>query len=295
MQAFGVKVYFCPSMRFPKSLIPILSAILLESAAHAQSQAYVHEGEVGFLAGASHYFGDLNNRGAVDRPKQVFGIFVRKQVGNYVAVRFAANYAELGYSDRHSSIEFNRRRNLSFNTSVFEMALQGDFNFYRFEPFSDEYFFTPYVTLGVGAFNFNPYAYLKGEKHYLRPLGTEAQGSAAYPDRRFYRNMAACFPLGMGIKYNIARNVNLTVEAVYRFTRTDYLDDVSGTYAGAQAFPPNADGSPSLSFLLQDRSGETGIPIGDPGRQRGFSAQRDQYLFLQAGLSLSISSYRCPK
>lgn len=295
MQAFGVKFYFCPCMRLFSILTAFLSAVLIQTSGHAQSQAYVHEGEVGFLGGAAHYFGDLNNRGAVNRPKQVFGIFVRKQVGNYVAVRFSANYAALGYSDRHSSIDFNRRRNLSFNTSVFEMALQGDFNFYRFEPYSDEYFFTPYVTLGVGAFNFNPYAYLKGEKHYLRPLGTEGQGSAAYPDRRFYRNMAACFPLGMGIKYNIARNLNLTVEAVYRFTRTDYLDDVSGTYAGAQAFPPNPDGSPSLSFLLQDRSGETGIPIGDPGRQRGFNAQRDQYLFLQAGLSLSISSYRCPK
>lgn len=282
-------------MRILSLFIPIAACLLLQLAARAQSEAYVHEGEVGILVGAAHYFGDLNNRGAVDRPKPAVGLFVRKQVGNYVAVRFSANYAELGYSDRYSSVEFNRRRNLSFNTDVFEMALQGDFNFYRFEPFSDRYFFTPYVTMGVGAFNFNPYAYLRGEKHYLRPLGTEGQGSAAYPERLFYRNMSACFPVGMGIKYNILRNVNFTVEAVYRFTRTDYLDDVSSTYAGPGAFPPNPDGRPSLAFLLQDRSGDTGIPIGDAGRQRGFSAQRDQYFFLQAGISLSISSYRCPK
>jgi len=279
--------------------IPVLTltliACLAGRQAHAQAQAHVHEGEVGFFAGAAHYFGDLNNRARVDRPKPVVGIFLRKQIGNYVAVRFSASHAELGYSDRHSDIEYNRRRNLSFNTSIFEMALQGDFNFYRFEPFSDEYFFTPYVTLGAGVFNFNPYAYLKGEKHYLRPLGTEGQGSAAYPERGFYRTLSAGFPVGMGIKYNIARNLNISIEAVHRFTLTDHLDDVSGTYAGPAAFPPNPDGSPSVAFLLQDRSNETGIRIGDAGRQRGFSAQRDKYLFLQAGLSFSISSYRCPR
>jgi hypothetical protein len=261
----------------------------------AQPQSFVHEGEIGITFGAAHYFGDLNNRAAVNRPKPSVGFFMRKQIGNYVAVRLAANYAELGYSDRYSDVEFNRRRNLSFNSHLFEVGLQGDFNFFRFEPWSDEFFFTPYVTLGAAIFNYNPYAYLDGEKHFLRPLGTEGQGSVQYPERTFYKNMAFSFPIGMGVKYNLTKSINLILEVAHRFTTTDYLDDVSTTFAGAGAFPARPDGTPSVAFLLQDRSGDTGSPIGFGGRQRGFSAQRDQYIFVQAGISLSLSSYRCPE
>lgn len=277
-----------------RTLLTLVSTVVL-CVTHAQPEAVVQEGDFGITFGASHYFGDLNTRGAVNRPKTVVGIHFRKNFGNYIGLRLAGRYAQLGYSDKYSDIEFNRRRNLSFNTNLFELALQGDFHFFKFVPGSDDHFFTPYVTFGVGLFNFDPYAYLDGTKHYLRPLGTEGQGTSLFPDRGFYDKMSFCFPLGMGIKYNIRNNVNLTVELSHRFTRTDYLDDVSTTFAGPLAFPSNADGTPSVAFLLQDRSYETGPPIGTPFRQRGFSAQKDQYIFLEVGLSFSFTSYRCPQ
>ena len=275
----------------------LLSILLLAGSGGlwAQPEAIVQEGDFGITLGAAHYFGDLNSRAAVNRPKPVVGVYFRKQFGNYIGLRLGGRFAQLGYSDRYSDIEFNRRRNLSFNTNLFELGLQGDFHFFKFIPGSDDHFFTPYVTLGVGMFSFDPYAYLNGEKHYLRPLGTEGQGTSLYPDRDFYDKMSVCFPLGMGIKYNIGRNVNFTLEVSHRFTRTDYLDDVSTTFAGPLAFPSNADGTPSTAFLLQDRSYETGPPIGVASRQRGFSSQRDQYLFVEAGLSFSFTSYRCPQ
>jgi len=273
----------------------VIISLSLTCRSYAQEQSFVHEGEVGITVGAAHYFGDLNNRAAFNRPKPAAGLFFRKQFGNYVGVRVGAHLAQLGYSDRYSDIEFNQRRNLSFNTKVFEVALQGDFNFFRFQPGNPDYAFTPYVTIGVGIFNFDPYAYLNDTKYYLRPLGTEGQGSNLYPDRKYYDKMAVCFPIGMGIKYNMGKKINLTFEISHRFTRTDYLDDVSTTYAGPFTFPTLPGGEPSPAFLLQDRSYDYGIPIGDAGRQRGFSAQKDQYIFIEMGLSFSIVSYRCPK
>ena len=53
-----------------------------------------------------------------------------------------------------------RRRNLSFNTNIFEFALRGDFNFFKFIPTDFNHSFTPYATLGVGVFSYDPYAYL---------------------------------------------------------------------------------------------------------------------------------------
>jgi opacity protein-like surface antigen len=261
---------------------------------YGQQQSTVYDGEIGFSLGVAHYFGDLNNNGAFNRPKPVVGLFFRKQASDYIGIRIGAHFAQLGYSDKYSKNDFQQRRNLSFNTNIWELALQGDFNFFRFEPGNPEYMFTPYITLGVGIFNYDPYAYLNDQKYFLRPQGTEGQGTTLYPDRQPYSNIAFCFPIGMGIKYNISPNLNFAFEISYRYTSTDYLDDVSTTYAGAAAFPPQANGQPSVAFLLQDRSYEKGIPIGEAGRQRGFSKQKDQYIIAELSLAIALTSYRCP-
>jgi hypothetical protein len=276
-----------------KKIVSILFVINLFLNVQGQNDAIVQEGEVGLSLGAGHYFGDINNQAGFNKPSTSLGVFFRKQFGGYVALRLSGHYALLGYADKYSNVEFQRRRNLNFETKLWEMALQGDFNFFRFIPGDPTYFFTPYVTLGVGSFNYDPYTKLNGEKYYLRKFGTEGQGSKAYPDRKAYSNQAFCFPLGMGIKYNLYRNVNLAFEVAYRFTNTDYLDDVSTTYAGDIAFPPLPNGNPSIAYLLQDRSYETGPRIGVAGKQRGFSEQKDQYLFAELAISISFSSYRC--
>jgi len=55
--------------------------------------------------------------------------------------------------------------------------------------------------------------------------------------------------------------MNLGFEIVYRFTTTDYIDDVSKTYVGISQFPTLPDGSPSLAAVLQDRSAPTANPL----------------------------------
>jgi hypothetical protein len=207
-----------------------------------------------------------------------------------------ASFAQLGYSDIYNrkDNETMGRRNLSFNTNVWELAVQGDFNFYRFMPGEPDFRFTPYVTLGAGIFNYDPYAYLNGEKHYLRPLGTEGQGDTSFPDRKPYSAMAFCIPFGVGVKYTLNSRMNIGFEVVHRFTNTDYLDDVSKTYVDPNIFPANPDGSPTPARLLSDRSYETGPPIGAKGVQRGNSRQKDQYTIALFYVSWNLQSFRCP-
>lgn len=276
-----------------KNRLNILIAILSFLSIHTANAQYsdVQEGQFGFTLGAAHYFGDLNNRAAFNRPKIAVGGFFRKQFGNYTGLRISAHYLQLGYSDVYSKNDYQKRRNLSFNSNVWEIALQGDFNFFKYIPNDPDHFFTPYVTLGVGIFAYDPYAYYQGEKVFLRPLNTE--GETFYQNRKAYGTMSLCFPIGIGFKYSLNQNLNLSFEIAHRFTRTDYLDDVSTTYIGVDKFPsPN--GASSVASLLQDRSYETGEPIGVEGRQRGWSKQNDQYLIAEVGLSFNLSSYRCP-
>jgi hypothetical protein len=186
------------------------------------------------------------------------------------------------------------RRNLSFNSNVWELALQGDFNFFRFMPGEPGFNMTPYITLGVGAFSYDPFAYLGKEKIFLRPLGTEGQGSDLYPDRKQYSTMGISIPFGAGIKYSLNERLNIAFEVLHRYTNTDYLDDVSKTYVDPAIFPTNADGSPSQAALLHDRSGEIGEPIGIPGRQRGNSKQKDQFITAMFHITFNLQSYKCP-
>jgi hypothetical protein len=287
----------------------LLAGIICLSAVVSKAQLYqgnVRQGEFGLAVGAGHYFGDLNTRASLNRPKFSAGAFYIKQFNNYIGLKIAANYARLGYSDIYSKNKTQRRRNLSFNSNIWEFSASGQFNFFHFNPGVDGYNFTPYVSLGVGIFSYDPYAYLAGNKYYLRPLGTEGQGSSLYPNRKQYGTIAGCFPLSVGLKYALTEGTNVFAEVGYRFTTTDYLDDVSTTFVGEEPFvypssdptvPPSVvgpDGQVNPAYLLSDRSYETGTRIGIKDRQRGNSQQKDAYVLAQIGVSFNITSYKCP-
>ncbi|ANE51639.1 DUF6089 family protein [Flavisolibacter tropicus] len=273
----------------------LLAFTLLFSLSLCAQEPVQQEGEFGLGVGVAHYFGDLNSRPQFNRPKIAASLFFRKNFGNYIAARVNASYAQIGYSDKYNTHnEYQRRRNLSFNSNIWELAVQGDFNFYRFLPGDPNYRFTPYITLGIGVFNYDPYAFLGSDKYYLRQLGTEGQGSSIYPERKQYSSMAFSVPFGVGMKYSLNERINIGAELVYHFTTTDYLDDVSTTYADPAAFPANPDGTPSPAFLLQDRSYDTGSVIGGDGIQRGNSRQNDQFATLLFYLSFNLQSYKCP-
>ena len=115
--------------------IVLMAGSLINGARAQQEESYV--GELGFTVGGAHYFGDLNTHGRLNAVKPSVGIYYRKYFNDYVGARAHFRFMQLGYSDVYNTNEFQRRRNLSFNTNVFELAVQGDFNFFRFEPGSD--------------------------------------------------------------------------------------------------------------------------------------------------------------
>ncbi len=281
----------------------LVAGLLLQAVcgpAMAQRESYVQQGEIGIGVGAAHYFGDINNRSQINRPKPAISFFYRRNFNNYIALRLSGSFAQLGYSDKYAKNIVQKQRNLSFNTNIWEGAAMLDFNFFRFIPEDPQYSFTPYISIGVGFFNYDPYAYLGGRKYFLRQLGTEGQN---LPDSlrkgKKYGPTSLSFPIGMGIKYAISPSVNIGLEVIYRFTSTDYIDDVSTEYVGNASFPQKyANGADNPGYLLQDRSYEylpSGSQYGDlAGRQRGFSGQRDHYVFAQLTVAFNLSSYRCP-
>src|SRR5690606_6485518 len=79
-------------------------------------------------------------------------------------------------------------------------------------------FFNPYIFAGLGITTNNPYADYRDQWIPLRPLATEDNP---------YPATAVVFPMGLGLKYKANVWVDMFVEGNYRFTLTDYLDDIS--------------------------------------------------------------------
>ena len=263
--------------------------LLLLTTMGARAQSYFTSTEVGISVGGSQYFGDLNENYGLRTIGLAGGIYVRKHLNQYISVKAVTNYTQVGYDDKFNTDDYKRSRNLNFRSDIFEMAAQAEFNFFRFATGDMYNRFTPYLTGGVGFFYYDPYTVYKGNKYFLRPMGTEGQNAGK--SNRKYSNTSPCFPIGVGVKFWLKAGVNLTLEIADRLTTTDYLDDVSTTYVGVNKFPVN-----SVAAALQDRSVELNGKeiLGRAGKQRGNTSSYDQYLMAMLSVSWHFTTYRCP-
>jgi hypothetical protein len=267
--------------------------LLLLIGRQASAQLFYSGTEYGITVGASQYFGDLNDNYGLKFVRPVAGVFLRQHITPYISIRGAFSYTKVGYSDAFNDNDFYKTRNLSFKSDIVELAVQSEFNFTHFATGEDGKRFTPYLTGGIGAFYFNPYTEIFGNRQYLRKLGTEGQNLGGYDDRK-YHSIAVCFPVGFGFKYWIRPGFNLGFEIADRLTLTDYLDDVSTSYVGADKFYNEPD-HPNPAYYLQDRSPEvSSIALGRAGKQRGNSQTLDQYMYAVFNLSFQLKVYRCP-
>jgi hypothetical protein len=275
-------------MRFFFALLLLLSA-----GPSGTAQTFFSNKEWGVSGVATQYFGDLNDHYGFKDIRPGFGGFFRLHLTPYIAMRSSVLFTQVGYADRYNSNAYQQQRNLSFSSNIIEASVQAEFNFFRYVTGEDNSRFTPYLTGGIGAFYYKPTTQFAGETYDLRALGTEGQ-NAGYTDRSYGR-FNVCFPVGIGIKYWLRPGFNLGIEIADRLTLTDYLDDVSTTYVGADQFPTDPI-RPNPAAQLQDRSLEVGTTaLGRAGKQRGNNQTYDQYLMVGLHLSIQLKTYRCPK
>jgi hypothetical protein len=254
------------------------------------SSVFAQQWEFGGWIGVSNYFGDLNTNTSFEYLGPGGGLILRNNFSNRWAYKTGLNVGVLAYEDLASAYPYQKARNLSFKTNVFELSNEMEFNFMRYEKERDEFKFTPYLTVGFSIFYFNPTAEFEGEKVNLRDLGTEGQKN---PDgeKSPYSRINMAFIAGGGFKYAFRPMWALGVEVGVRRTFTDYLDDVSGIYPSGFS---NGDGTSQLAENLSDRSIEIGEPIGIPGKQRGSSPKKDHFLFTGISLTYTILKVKCP-
>jgi opacity protein-like surface antigen len=176
-------------------------------------------------AGVAAYHGDLMQSDAnmFKQASYSFNAGVSYAFIKKLSGRFDIGIQQVQAADSKNSGAQYKARNLSFKSTVFDVSVSAEYSILDL----DRYMVTPYISAGVGVMFFNPYTTGASGKQYLRELGTEGQGLAAYPDRKIYKKTAVEFPLGFGVKYPINPNLMIMLDINYRITGTDYLDDVS--------------------------------------------------------------------
>ena len=253
------------------------------------AQSFLSRSEVGFALGGMNYLGDLNDQSIFGKINLAGGLTARYCFDSRWAMSLGAVYGHI----EGGNPDVVYRRNLSFRSPVMEGFLRAEFNFFPYGlVVSSQRRSSPYIFCGVGLFKFNPQAMMvdpgtgAAEWYDLQPLGTEGQGTSAYPDRQKYQLIEVSMPFGVGYRWRIAPSVHLTVEYGWRKTWTDYLDDVSTTYVGAELLSSTSGGS--MAAALADRSGEVEPGyVNAVGIKRGDDALCDWYSYFNISMTFS--------
>jgi len=252
-----------------------------------------YSNEVGIYIGGSNYLGEMGGndktrRGFImdmklEQTDLSFGTFFRHRFNNTFGVTTSLVYGRFSGDDGTSSNIGRQGRNLSFTNNVTELAGRLDYYFYNTYDLGGKgrYLldFRPYAFGGVGVFHHNPKAEYNGEVYALRPLKTEGQDQE-------YSKISISVPMGVGFFLTYNKRYRISCELGWRKTFTDYLDDVSTTYASAE------DLGSELAVALANRHGEieeSGNIAHEsnylPGNVRGNESNNDSYLMAHLGMS----------
>lgn len=252
----------------------ILLFVFSLSSTYAQ---YKPNQEFGFLGGAGYYTGDLNPT-HFNNLRVAGGITYRKNFDRRFSFKSSALYTNVYADDANSSDPIKVNRNLHFKSDIIELSGQVEFNFLPYETGNSLYSWSPFIFTGVSIFNYNPKAEASdGQWYALQELGTEGQGTTSFQNRSKYSLTQLSVPFGGGVKIGVSDNFNIILEYGLRKTFTDYIDDVSTTYAGIPSEFTN------IAIELADRS------IDGPqssGIARGDETTKDWYSF--SGITLSF-------
>jgi len=189
--------------------LPFLALFLLMCI----GQKTVAQGKLGVFVGVGTMFyqGDLVESFVAPAPSVRWTVDagLHWQINRRWGLQLNYTVGELIGDDAFALEAGKRARGLSFQSYAHEISTRGTYDILR----NDKWKLLPYITAGVG-----------GYYNDLTPGPVNAATAAQEPA---YSNFGVSFPTGIGLKYQISCPWVLKAEALYHWTLSDHLDDVS--------------------------------------------------------------------
>ncbi|GMQ31580.1 DUF6089 family protein [Algoriphagus confluentis] len=250
--------------------------------------------------GPTQYFGELYsfwkyNEGV--QPDWNASFSINYIFGTHLKARGEFTYYKMSGSDPPSDPRaFRYPRNLHFRAT--NMELTGIVEYY-WHPVKlnniTRHLWNPYIFFGIGVSSNNPQAELNGAWIDLRPLQLENNP---------YEKYIMVFPMGLGFKYKLNVYMDLKVEGNYRFTLTDYMDDISAfnvsefyldlvnDYVTGQNPDRLRLAIRNPQFVLDNGEPDVAAILNNRGRIRrgsGLTHRYDGYMTLNVGVEIFLS------
>ena len=228
--------------------------------------------------GISGYYGDLNNPGDIIDLSGSLTVGGSYKFHPRFSARAQLSYIRVSGKDTDLDEDLQTRvRNLSFKSDLIEFAGLGVYQFINRNP---SYYRTPrlsaYAMGGLALTYGEPKAEYQGETYKLREIETEGES---------YSALNIALPLGLGATYAINEFIHVGAEGLYRWTFTDYLDDVSTVYIDNSTF------TDPIHAALADRRQELGLEPAEAGNIRGNPDKNDGYFTLNLIVRYYIPVY----
>jgi len=264
--------------------------------------------EISFGGGASNFLGELGGRDMVGSGFLWDIEFAKTSyVGQFSYVYYALSklairgnlcISKVSGDDALTTEYFRNNRNLNFESMIIEGGLflevhlkhERTGNRYNLKSPGGRYLglrnpigIGIYMFSGVAGFYYDPVGQSPdGIKYKLKPLKTEGQGLPGGAEA--YSGTSLAIPVGFGFRKAFSGNAGIKLEASYRFTLTDYIDDVSTVYYNNDALASSvspiaaqmADPSLGATYIGSDQQEYTHT---ETGFQRGDPSDNDSYMF----------------
>ncbi len=270
--------------------------------------------DFGVNLGAANYLGEVGGQEETrrdfvfdmkwNRTQFAVGGFARYKMTPKLAVNMGLNWGRIRGNDSNSKNPARVARNLSFVNDIIELSARMEFTLFYDNDVGGRGYYNPdmriYGFLGAGVMKHNPRATYQGplaeyngNKYDLQPLKTEGVD---------YGLWEFVLPAGLGVYFTHKKVHRFGWELGYRFTFTDYLDDVSGTYA---SYDEVDQGNPELAYAMSNRTTDESLAQAAeyaeeygmdtpnagsfaPGEKRGDPTNSDGYMFMQLSYSYVI-------
>lgn len=273
-------------------------------------------GDVGTKSILDHY----DNSEYTKKPCFMGGLFFRYsahpsfafRIGGYYGTLYATDMWNKSKAQTAANIEDDSYQRYLRNQSIRANTWEGSFLFeiapLRFNPESRSAMrrFQPLLLLGVAGMHFKPQAeyidrnYVNRGYVDLYDLNVEGTGlsSGIYkgaPPK--YSLWQIVVPAGLGVRWDIGKRLSLGVEWLYRYTFTDYLDNVSGDYVDPAMYSKYL--TPEKAALAKEMQDKTWLinkhlPSHSAGEKRGNSSNNDSYSTFGLTLIFKIPGKKVP-
>ncbi len=213
---------------------------------------------VGMNFGLVDLWGDVGTQGVVDhyanerywtKPHFMGGIFMRFCAHPSLAFRINLNYGTLYATDEWNLTKAKDAKNIEedayqrylrnqdVRANIWEGAVMFELMPLRFNSESKmaNKRMQPYIGAGAGYMHFRPQTSLidplTGRKKWVETKNLRLEGEGIENSGAVATNLwQPTFPLTVGLRWNVGKQMNIGVEWQYRMTMTDRLDGVSSYY-----------------------------------------------------------------